>query len=94
MTHQNIRTDKAFCAIGELKEPTSCATRARAEFSPGRAVPGINCVIRGSPSGDVPDCGEWKGFRSSRLNRQWRLIYRVEKAQLEVHVVEVNPHEY
>jgi addiction module RelE/StbE family toxin len=38
--------------------------------------------------------GEWKGFRSSRLNRQWRLIYRVEKAQLEVHVVEVNPHEY
>ncbi|MBW1904654.1 MAG: type II toxin-antitoxin system mRNA interferase toxin, RelE/StbE family [Deltaproteobacteria bacterium] len=38
--------------------------------------------------------GERKGFRSSRLNRQWRLIYKVQKAQLEIHVVEVNPHEY
>jgi addiction module RelE/StbE family toxin len=38
--------------------------------------------------------GEWKGFRSSRLNRQWRLIYKVRKAQLEIHILEVNPHEY
>ena len=38
--------------------------------------------------------GEWKGFRSSRLNLQWRVIYRVYEAELEVHVVEVNPHEY
>lgn len=38
--------------------------------------------------------GEWNGFRSSRLNRQWRLIYRVEQGLLEIHVVEVNPHEY
>ena len=38
--------------------------------------------------------GEWRGFRSSRLNLQWRVIYRVYEAELEVHVVEVNPHEY
>lgn len=38
--------------------------------------------------------GEWKGFGSSRLNLQWRVIYRVYEAELEVHVVEVNPHEY
>ena len=38
--------------------------------------------------------GEWRGFRSSRLNRQWRLIYRVEQALLEEHVIEVNPHDY
>jgi proteic killer suppression protein len=38
--------------------------------------------------------GEWKGFRSSRLNRQWRLVYRVHRSQLEIHVVEVNAHDY
>jgi len=31
---------------------------------------------------------------ASRLNLQWRVIYRVYEAELEVHVVEVNPHEY
>lgn len=38
--------------------------------------------------------GEWRGFRSSRLNRQWRVIYKVDKDQLIVYVVEVNPHTY
>lgn len=38
--------------------------------------------------------GEWKGFRSSRLTLKWRVIYRIEKEELSVYVVEVNPHEY
>lgn len=38
--------------------------------------------------------GEWQGFRSSRLNRQWRVIYQTNKEQLVVYVVEVNPHKY
>lgn len=38
--------------------------------------------------------GEWRGFRSSRLNRQWRVIYKVDKDQLVVYVVEINPHTY
>ncbi len=38
--------------------------------------------------------GEWKGFRSSRLGRKWRVIYLIVKKQLEVFVVEVNPHTY
>lgn len=38
--------------------------------------------------------GEWKGFRSSRLTLKWRAIYRIEKEELAVYVVEVNPHEY
>ena len=38
--------------------------------------------------------GEWQGFRSSRLNRQWRVIYQTEKETLTVYVVEVNPHDY
>ncbi|MFU8878030.1 MAG: type II toxin-antitoxin system mRNA interferase toxin, RelE/StbE family [Wenzhouxiangellaceae bacterium] len=38
--------------------------------------------------------GQWRGFRSSRLNRQWRVIYRIRKDVLQIHVVEVNPHDY
>ena len=38
--------------------------------------------------------GEWKGFRSSRLNQQYRVIYAVKGDQLLVQVVEVTPHDY
>ncbi|MBW2588724.1 MAG: type II toxin-antitoxin system mRNA interferase toxin, RelE/StbE family [Deltaproteobacteria bacterium] len=43
---------------------------------------------------DEPLQGKWKGFRSSRLNHQWRLIYKVHRTQFEIHVVEVNAHDY
>lgn len=38
--------------------------------------------------------GDWKGFRSSRLNLQYRVIYKVEKEQILVQVVSVTPHDY
>ena len=38
--------------------------------------------------------GEWKGFRSSRLNQQYRVIYQIEGDQLKVYVVEITPHDY
>lgn len=38
--------------------------------------------------------GEWRGYRSSRLNQQYRVIYRVKGDELEVYVVEVTPHDY
>lgn len=38
--------------------------------------------------------GEWKGHRSSRLNIQYRVIYRVEKDLVLVQVVSVTPHDY
>jgi addiction module RelE/StbE family toxin len=38
--------------------------------------------------------GEWKGHRSSRLNRQYRVIYRVDRDRVVVKVVDVNPHDY
>lgn len=38
--------------------------------------------------------GEWKGHRSSRLNRQYRVIYRVDRDRVIVEVVDVNPHDY
>lgn len=38
--------------------------------------------------------GEWIGFRSSRLNEQWRVIYRFEGDRFIVEVVRVTPHDY
>ncbi len=38
--------------------------------------------------------GQWNSYRSSRLNKQWRVIYKVLKDACEVYVVEVNPHKY
>jgi toxin HigB-1 len=38
--------------------------------------------------------GEWKGHRSSRLGQQCRVIYRIEKEEFFVLVIEVTAHNY
>jgi addiction module RelE/StbE family toxin len=38
--------------------------------------------------------GEWKGFRSSRLSLQWRVIYKAVAEQLEVYIIDINAHKY
>ena len=38
--------------------------------------------------------GEWVGYRSSRLNLQYRVIYKVEKDKVLVQVENVTPHDY
>ena len=38
--------------------------------------------------------GEWKGYRSSRLNIQYRVIYKIENDLVLVQVVNVTPHDY
>ena len=38
--------------------------------------------------------GEWQGHRSSRLGKQYRVIYRIEKDQVLVQVVNVTAHDY
>ena len=38
--------------------------------------------------------GEWKGCRSSRLNIQYRIIYKIERDLILVQVVSVTPHDY
>jgi len=49
-------------------------------------------VIRGFR--DEALAGKWSGYRSSRLNLQYRIIYRVVASQLLFQVVEVTPHDY
>jgi addiction module RelE/StbE family toxin len=38
--------------------------------------------------------GKWKGHRSSRLNRQFRVIYRIETERVLVEVVNLTAHDY
>ena len=38
--------------------------------------------------------GKWKGSRSSRLGKQYRLIYKIENKQLYVKVIDITPHDY
>ncbi len=37
---------------------------------------------------------KWKGHRSSRLNKQYRVIYTVENDKVLVKVMSVTPHDY
>jgi addiction module RelE/StbE family toxin len=50
-----------------------------------RAIRGFN---------DEPLRGEWQGHRSSRLNQQYRVIYRINRDQVFVEVVDVTAHDY
>ncbi len=38
--------------------------------------------------------GDWKGYRSSRLNLQYRVIYKVEEDKVLVMVEDVTAHDY
>jgi addiction module RelE/StbE family toxin len=38
--------------------------------------------------------GEWRGYRSSRLSLQWRIIYRVVAEELLFQVVSITAHDY
>jgi len=49
-------------------------------------------VIRGF--NDESLSGEWTGHRSSRLNQQYRVIYKIERQQIRIDVVSVTPHDY
>jgi addiction module RelE/StbE family toxin len=53
--------------------------------------PGLR-AIRGFK--DESLSGEWRGYRSCRLNLQYRVIYRVVAAQQLFQVIELTPHDY
>ena len=49
-------------------------------------------LIKGFHDEALP--GEWKGFRSSRLGDQWRVIYRVVAEGLLFQVASITAHDY
>jgi len=67
-----------------------------------RYVKWIDIIQQSGPSGlrgikgfrDEALSGEWEGHRSSRLNLQYRVIYRIERQEVQVFVIDVNAHDY
>jgi addiction module RelE/StbE family toxin len=53
--------------------------------------PGVR-LIRGFH--DEALAGKWRGFRSSRLGDQWRVIYQVDTDQLTYYVESITAHDY
>ena len=58
------------------------------------AISGPMGLRRISGFRDESLAGKWKGYRSSRLNLQYRVIYKVEKDKVLVQVESVTPHDY
>ncbi len=55
---------------------------------------GPNGLKRIKGFSDEPLQGEWKQHRSSRLNKQYRVIYKIEGNKFLVNVIKVTPHDY
>jgi len=55
------------------------------------ALQGLRKIIR---LHDQSLSGKWKGHRSSRLNQQYRIIYKIEKDKILVQVVNITSHDY
>jgi addiction module RelE/StbE family toxin len=50
------------------------------------------CLIKGFHDEALE--GKWKGFRSSRLSDQWRVIYRLFAEELLFQVASITAHDY
>jgi toxin HigB-1 len=86
---EHRRVDKQLSGpvpIEILKRYEKWKDIARISGPPGlRAIKGFH---------DEAPSGEWKGHRSSRLELQWRVIYRVVANVLLIQVVQVTAHDY
>ena len=58
------------------------------------AISGPNGLMQIKGFNDEVLSGDWKGHRSSRLNLQYRVIYKIENEQFFVQVVKVTAHDY
>ena len=58
------------------------------------AISGPNGLKKIRGLNDEPLKGKWRGHRSSRLNIQYRIIYKIEDEQLFVQVIKITAHDY
>ena len=55
---------------------------------------GLAQVMKSPGFHDEPLKGERKGQRSARMNKAYRLIYRVIEDRIHIELLEVNKHDY
>jgi addiction module RelE/StbE family toxin len=56
-------------------------------------ISGVHALRAMKGMHDEALAGKWRGFRSSRLSGQWRVLYRSEASEVAVYVVRVTPHD-
>lgn len=84
--HRRVDKQAAAAPVEILKRYEKWKDIASISGPPGiRLIKGLH---------DEALSGEWKGFRSSRLGDQWRVIYRVVAEDLLFQVASVTAHDY
>lgn len=58
------------------------------------AISGPNGLRQIKGFNDEPLHGDWKGYRSSRINIQYCIIYKIENEQFFVKIIKVTAHDY
>ena len=84
--HRRVDKQAASAPIETLKRYEKWKDIAALSGPPGlRLIKGFR---------DESLSGKWKGFRSSRLGDQWRVIYRVIAEELLFQVASITAHDY
>jgi len=84
--HRRIDKQVASAPLDILKRYEKWKDIAAVSGPPGlRFIKGLH---------DEALAGEWKGYRSSRLGDQWRVIYRVAAEELLFQVASITAHDY
>ena len=84
--HKRVSKSLASAPIDVLKRYEKWKDIARLSGPSGlQAIRGFN---------DEALKGEWSGFRSSRLNQQYRVIYHIDQGKILIKVVDLTPHDY
>lgn len=79
------------------KELRRCPQRIREKYEQWKAIVrtgGPRVLLKLPGLHDEPLQGQWREFRSSRLNLQWRVIYQVQAESVTVAVVRISAHDY
>ncbi|SJM89023.1 conserved hypothetical protein [Crenothrix polyspora] len=79
------------------KQLKSCPIEVQKKYEKWKDIVGISgpqglMLIKGF-SDEVLQ-GKWSGYRSSRLNKQYRVIYQTNMDEVFVLVEKVTPHDY
>ncbi len=78
------------------KELRRCPQHIREKYEQWKALVrtgGPNTLLRLPGLHEEALAGEWRGFRASRLNVQWRVIYLVQEESVAVAVVRISAHD-
>ena len=84
--HKRVEKQLRLCPIAVLKKYEKWKDVVTISGQQGLAL--IKCFA------DEALTGEWNGYRSSRLNQQYRVIYKINNDEVYVLVEQISPHDY